>query len=150
MLRGRRGARSTVSVDLSATYCEWTARNLRLNGFEPGDSHQIWREDCLAYLEQARESGSRFDLVVCDPPTFSNSKSTERDFIVGRDQGVVFAACNAVLRPGGVLFFSTNDRRFRLDEAAAARFDVEDLTEATIPEDFRNRRIHRCWRMRVG
>jgi 23S rRNA G2069 N7-methylase RlmK/C1962 C5-methylase RlmI len=132
---------------MSRTYCDWAWRNLRLNGVEPRGPHSVLRADCLAFLQAAAERPRRWDVVVCDPPTFSNSKRTRRAFSVEKDQGFLLRACHALLRPGGELYFSTNDRRFRLDEAALPPFEVEDLSEATIPEDFRNRRIHRCWRM---
>jgi 23S rRNA G2069 N7-methylase RlmK/C1962 C5-methylase RlmI len=142
------GAKTTLSVDMSATYCAWAERNLRLNGFEPGETHWVWRGDCLEYLTEAPGGERRYDLIVCDPPTFSNSKRMDRAFSVSKDQALIFGACHTLLRDGGELIFSTNDRGFRLDEAALPPFDVSDITAQSIPEDFRNTRIHRCWRMR--
>jgi 23S rRNA G2069 N7-methylase RlmK/C1962 C5-methylase RlmI len=144
------GARRTRTVDMSRTYCEWAQRNLALNGFSQETEHRVLRRDCLEFLEDARERPERYDLIVCDPPTFSNSKRMQGSFSVQRDARFLLDRCNELLRPGGVLYFSTNDRRFSLPEAAAARFSVQDISERTIPEDFRNRRIHACWQLTKG
>jgi 23S rRNA (cytosine1962-C5)-methyltransferase len=140
------GAAATVTVDLSNTYLEWARRNLELNGCAPDARHRLERADCLAWLDRAAAGSERFDLIVCDPPTFSNSTAMAHDFSVGRDHPWLLARCRALLRPGGVLYFSTNFRDFELTGGTDG-FTAEDITEASIPEDFRNRRIHRCWRM---
>ncbi|GAB1406997.1 bifunctional 23S rRNA (guanine(2069)-N(7))-methyltransferase RlmK/23S rRNA (guanine(2445)-N(2))-methyltransferase RlmL [Thermomonas brevis] len=138
------GAAQTTSVDLSATYLEWLADNLRGNGIG-GTRHRIAQADALKWLEA--DDGA-YDVVFCDPPTFSNSKRAD-DFDVQRDHVRLLRAAVARLAPGGVLYFSNNFRRFRLDEAALGEFArVEDISASTIPPDFaRNPRIHRAWRI---
>ncbi len=138
------GAHETTSVDLSATYLEWLADNLRGNGIG-GTRHRIAQADALRWLEADRGS---YDVVFCDPPTFSNSKRAD-DFDVQRDHVRLLRAGVARLAPGGVLYFSNNFRRFKLDEAAIGEFArVEDISASTIPPDFaRNARIHRAWRI---
>lgn len=139
------GASRTMSVDLSNTYLDWAARNLALNGFSEGDTHQLVRADCLAWLASAQDS---FDLIVLDPPTFSNSKRMEDVLDVQRDHPRLIRLAAARLAEGGVLYFSTNHRRFKLDGGALTGLVAEDITAATIPEDFkRNPRIHQCWRV---
>ncbi len=138
------GAAQTTSVDLSATYLEWLADNLRENGVG-GTRHRIAQADAVEWLESER---GEFDVIFCDPPTFSNSKRAD-DFDVQRDHVRLLRAAVARLAPDGVLYFSNNFRRFRLDEAALSGFaDVEDISASTIPPDFaRNPRIHRAWRI---
>ena len=138
------GARSTTSVDLSATYLEWAARNFVLNDLG-GPSSQLVQADAMGWLRHDR---GRYDLIYVDPPTFSNS-SRAQDFDVQRDHPELLALCAARLAPGGLILFSTNLRRFRLDPAVAERFQVEDTSAATVPFDFaRNPRIHRCFELR--
>ena len=135
------GARSTTSVDLSATYLEWAGRNLALNGVRTG--HDLVRADCLRWLDEAR---GRWDLVVLDPPPHSTSKGMRGDFNVQRDHRRVLAAVLGLLVPGGVLYFSTNYKGFRLEpEGLPARF--EELTPRSLPPDFHQRDVHRCWRI---
>lgn len=141
------GAHRTRTVDMSATYCDWAKRNLALNGFEPGGEHRVLRHDCLRFLEGAAERPERYDLIVCDPPTFSTSKRMREAFSVSRHAGFLLARCHELLRPGGVLYFSCNERSFALPEGGLAPFEVTDVTRPTIPEDFRDERVHRCWRM---
>ena len=138
------GARTTTTVDLSTTYLQWCADNLQENGLG-GRRHQLVQADALHWLQA--DSG-QYDLVFCDPPTFSNSKRAG-DFDVQAAHVDLLRAAVARLAPGGVLYFSNNFRRFRLDEAAVAGFArCEDISAATIPPDFaRNRRIHRAWRL---
>ena len=139
------GARSTLTIDLSNTYLEWAARNLALNGIAPGGAHRLLRADCLAWL--ASPTPERFDLIICDPPTFSNSTSMAHDFAVGRDHVWMLARLRERLAPQGVVYFSTNFRDFELDPALAG-WRVEETSASSVPEDFRDRRIHRSWQLR--
>lgn len=138
------GARGTTSVDLSQTYLQWCADNLQENGIG-GTRHRLVQADALRWL--AADTG-QYDLVFCDPPTFSNSKRAS-DFDVQREHVRLLRLAVARLAPGGVLYFSNNFRRFRLDAAAIETFArVEDISADTLPPDFeRNPRIHRCWRI---
>ena len=143
------GATATTSVDLSATYLGWAAENLRGNRVDGrslgGSAHRMVQGDAIAWLEADR---GEYDLVFCDPPTFSNSARAD-DFDMQREHVRMLRAAVARLSPGGVLYFSNNYRRFRLDEDAVADFATcEDITAETIPPDFaRNARIHRAWRL---
>lgn len=141
------GATRTTTVDLSNTYMDWASRNLALNGFTSGDQHRIIRADCLRWLKEASRPGAGYDLVICDPPTFSNSTSMETSFAVDRDHPWLLARIHGLLAPQGVCYFSNNYRGFKLAEGAWPGARCEDITEASIPEDFRNRRIHSCWRL---
>jgi 23S rRNA (guanine2445-N2)-methyltransferase / 23S rRNA (guanine2069-N7)-methyltransferase len=139
------GAASTTSVDLSITYSEWAARNLARNGFT-GNAHRLVQGDVLAWLEASDEE---FDLVFVDPPTFSNSKRAE-DFDVQRDHVQLLQLCSERLAPGGVIVFSNNFRRFRLDRDALADFEIIDISRATIPPDFaRDQKIHQAFELRL-
>jgi 23S rRNA (guanine2445-N2)-methyltransferase / 23S rRNA (guanine2069-N7)-methyltransferase len=143
------GATDTVSVDLSNTYLDWTRTNLAINGFKDAGRHRIVRDDARAFLEhRARRGEPPFDLVVVDPPTFSRSARSEVPWDVERDHAELLALVARNLTPGGIVYFSTNFRRFHLAEATlAADFSFREITNRTIPEDFRNERIHRAWRM---
>ena len=139
------GASSTTSVDLSQNYLDWAADNLTLNGFEPSD-HRLIRADVMSWALEAAGRGEAYDLVVCDPPTFSNSKRTETVLDISRDQGELLRRVYDIVTPGGVVWFSTNARRFRLDDQVSQLFEVRDMIDATVSPDFRGR-PHRCWRM---
>ncbi|HEX5961761.1 MAG TPA: bifunctional 23S rRNA (guanine(2069)-N(7))-methyltransferase RlmK/23S rRNA (guanine(2445)-N(2))-methyltransferase RlmL [Rhodanobacteraceae bacterium] len=136
------GARSTTSVDLSQGYLEWASRNLGLNGFS-GSAHKLVRADALAFL---REDRSRRGLIYVDPPTFSNSKRAG-DFDVQRDHVELLETCARRLHEDGVIVFSNNFRRFRLDAESLSRtFAIDDIGRASIPPDFARRPgIHGCW-----
>jgi 23S rRNA (guanine2445-N2)-methyltransferase / 23S rRNA (guanine2069-N7)-methyltransferase len=142
------GARSTVGVDLSNTYLDWAHENLLLNGFR-GDNHELYRADCLAWLEEHESAGARFDLIFLDPPTFSNSKRMDGVLDVQRDHVGMIRRSVKLLRPAGRLVFSTNYTRFKLDEAALGDLAIEDISAATVPKDFeRHARIHKCFVVR--
>jgi 23S rRNA (guanine2445-N2)-methyltransferase / 23S rRNA (guanine2069-N7)-methyltransferase len=144
------GARSTTGVDLSNTYLDWAHENLLLNGF-PGNNHELYRADCLQWLEEQEPRGPRFDLIFVDPPTFSNSKRMEGVLDVQRDHVGIIRRSLKLLRPSGRLVFSTNYTRFKLDSAALADLAIEDISAATIPKDFeRHARIHRCFVIRFN
>lgn len=142
------GARSTTTVDLSQTYCDWAQDNLTLNG-QSGPAHRVLRADVLRWLD---EDTGHYDLVVCDPPTFSNSKRMLGIFDVQRDHASLLEKVHRRLRPGGIIWFSTNFRRFKPDERAMARLftEVAEVSSKTVPLDFRDKKIHRCWRLVRG
>jgi len=158
------GALAVTSVDLSKTYLAWAADNFALNGFEPGPSalrmedsasagpYAFVHADVKAYLAWAFRTGLKWDIVVCDPPTFSNSKRSVDILDVNRDWPELCRSALALLNPGGVLYFSTNSRSLKFDPdlvgGAATRQGtlVEDISDASVPEDFRNKKIHRMWR----
>ncbi len=139
------GALETTSVDLSATYLEWASRNLALNGFTGAD-HRLMQFDALEFLQRDR---GHYGLIFVDPPTFSNSKRAE-DFDVQRDHVKLLEACNERLTRDGVIVFSNNFRRFKLDrEALEPHFEIEDWSAPSIPFDFARRAdIHGCWLLR--
>lgn len=141
------GAASTTSVDLSNTYLEWAQRNLALNGFWPGP-HRLVRSDVREFLA-SHPPGPHYDLAIIDPPTFSNSKATREDWEVAAQHAEVLELTSRLLAPGGVIYFSTNYRRFKLDDArvAAAGFMTREISRRTVPPEYRNTRIHRCWRL---
>ncbi|MEJ0035052.1 MAG: bifunctional 23S rRNA (guanine(2069)-N(7))-methyltransferase RlmK/23S rRNA (guanine(2445)-N(2))-methyltransferase RlmL [Gammaproteobacteria bacterium] len=142
------GARASTSVDLSRTYLEWSERNLGLNGLATRH-HELVQADCREWLEAAARTRNQYDLIFLDPPTFSNSKRMEGVLDTGRDHPELIEVCMQVLAPGGLLVFSTNAQKFKLDPALAERYDVKDVSVATIPRDFeRNPRIHRCYDIR--
>lgn len=139
------GAAQVTSVDLSKTYLGWASRNLAVNGFE-GPRFPLERAEVRRYLSEAEERGSRWDLIVCDPPTFSNSSASDADFDINREWPTLVAACLALLAPDGTLVFSTNSRKLKWDDSRVAG-RVEDLSESCLPPDFRDRRIRRTWRV---
>jgi len=151
------GAESTTTVDLSPTYIEWARENLKINGFlvagqppprkgEGDQRHRFVQSDAQAYLDSI-PPGSRFDLVVVDPPTFSNSKRTDEDWDVQQHYAELLNSVAERLSDGGVIYFSTNFRRFKFEESLLPQLAAREITRQTIPEDFRNKRIHRAWRL---
>jgi len=142
------GARTTTSVDMSRTYLDWARRNLEQNGYGDPRRHRLLQEDVLAWLEQAPTE--RYELIFLDPPTVSRSKRMAGEFDLQRDHVGLIRATLMRLAPGGLLVFSNNFRKFRLDTAGLADLDVQDVTATTIPKDFaRNPRIHQCFEIRV-
>jgi len=140
------GAVESTSVDLSNTYLEWARRNFDLNGMA-ARGHRLVQADARRFIEDEARGGARYDLVVLDPPSFSNSKRMDGVLDVQRDHPALIRGCMALLAHGGELLFSTNLRSFRLDEAALAGLRIEDISAQTVPPDFRNRKIHRCFRI---
>jgi 23S rRNA G2069 N7-methylase RlmK/C1962 C5-methylase RlmI len=139
------GAVQTVSVDLSATYLAWAEDNLRLNGLH-GPAHAFVRADVRAWLDAPAEVGP-FDLIVLDPPSFSNSKKMHGVLDLERDHASLIRGAMRRLATGGALYFSTNHRSLRLATGELGEVAIEDLTAPSIPPDFRDAKIHRLWRI---
>ena len=146
------GALATTTVDMSKTYLHWYERNLSENGFALDSDHTAIQADCLQWLEEEPSDRVKFDVVICDPPTFSNSKRMKSDsFSIQRDHAALLQRISEFVAPGGEIFFSTNARGFNLDTSAVpSGFGVREISNRSVPEDFRNRHIHRCWRLAEG
>lgn len=144
------GASCTTTIDMSQTYLDWARRNMALNGY--GDArHRYIQADCTAWLaeQSAAAHAPHYELIFLDPPTFSNSKRMDGTFDVQRDHTQLIHDAAALLAPGGTLIFSTNFRRFKMDETALAELQLEDISSQMLPPDFaRNPRIHQVWRIR--
>ena len=139
------GAATSTSVDLSNTYLQWFRENLALNGLSERQ-HRAERADCPEWLASCER---QFDLILLDPPSFSNSKAMADSFDVQRDHVRLVDLAMSVLAPKGTLYFSNNRRGFVLDEVLAQRYTIDNISEDTIPPDFSRRRdIHGCWRVR--
>lgn len=142
---GLGGARLTTSVDMSATYLDWARHNLATNGLSEARHHLV-QADCLHWLGASRD---RYDLILLDPPTFSNSKRMSDNFEVQRDHYFLVEHAMGLLEKDGLLIFSNNRRRFELDADLQARFAVEDMTSWSLDSDFaRSPGIHQCWFIR--
>lgn len=139
------GALATQTVDLSEKYLIRAQANLALNGFG-GSPHQFTEADCLQWLQSCPD---RYGLIFVDPPTFSNSRHKNIVFDVQRNHPELLRlAMNRLVR-NGVLIFSTNFRKFRLDTSLEQEFAVREITEQTLPKDFQGKgNIHRCWQFR--
>ena len=140
------GASATTSVDLSNTYLDWAARNLALNHLER-PSNSLVRADVLEWLDEASRVRRVFDLIVLDPPSFSNSARMEETLDIQRDHTRLISGAATLLAEGGELIFSTNRRGFRLDPEIQDAYACELLTHATVPEDFHRHLPHACWRI---
>ncbi len=139
------GAASTVSVDLSKNYLDWARQNLKRNQLD-GDQHRFIAADARSFVMN-HAAGDHYDLVVVDPPTFSNSKRTEHDWNVQDDSVDLIEGLLKLMPDGGVIFFSNNFRQFKFDRQSIFVSEAHEISNQTVPEDFRNRRIHRCWRI---
>jgi 23S rRNA (guanine2445-N2)-methyltransferase / 23S rRNA (guanine2069-N7)-methyltransferase len=137
------GAVSSLSLDLSNRYLDWARENLALNALNPL-VHRLERADCREWLRQA--PAEAFELIFLDPPTFSNSKRMQGVLDIQRDHVELIGQCMQRLSPGGLLVFSCNAQRFRLDQQVGRQWQVRDVSAQTLPFDFaRNPRVHRCF-----
>lgn len=137
------GAKWTTSVDLSPKYLQWARENLSLNGMSEARHHTV-QADCAQWL---RENKQKFDLILLDPPTFSNSKRTDTVLDIQRDHSALIEHAENALNPGGLLIFSTNRRDFKLDAAVRERYHIEDRTEWSLDPDVKRqgKPLHYCW-----
>ncbi|HET6429242.1 MAG TPA: class I SAM-dependent methyltransferase, partial [Phycisphaerae bacterium] len=138
-------AASTTTVDRSEAYLDWARRNMAANGFT-GPAHRFLQAEAMRFLSEHRP-GPRYDLAVVDPPTFSNRKGEPDYWDVQRDHAGLLTALRALMPPGGVIYFATNFRRFKLAEPELGWAEIQEITDRTVPEDFARKRPHLCWRM---
>lgn len=134
-------AKTVISVDMSRTYIHWAKRNMQFNKLYSSDKHTFIQDDVLAWLPSVQEH--TFDLIICDPPTFSNSKRMEAEFDVQRDHVALLRKLLKITTDHGKIFFSNNYKGFELEKEKIPAFSIKDITAQTIPFDFQNR-LHRA------
>ncbi len=155
------GASFVHTVDLSNTYLKWARRNLELNNLCDDNKIRMTRSDVIYFLQQESKRndytrGKAYDIILLDPPTFSNSSMTDNVLDTNRQWPDLVVMALECLNPGGLLYFSTNSKRLSFNEnmlpASVHRhvIQIEDITSISLPEDFKSHRIHRCWRMKLG
>lgn len=140
------GALKTTTVDLSNTYLEWAQNNLKLNQLN-SPNHEFIRADVLNWLTHAIKEQRRYDLIIIDPPSFSNSKKMQTTLDIQRDHELLIHEAMRLLNPSGILFFSNNRRGFKLSPELFKTYSIEEISKWTIPEDFRNKKIHQSFKI---
>ena len=142
------GSSSSLSCDLSNTYIEWSRRNFHLNKLAT-NRHQLLNVDCMEWLSTQPKDLEYFDVILLDPPTFSNSKKMSVSLDIQRDHETIIRAAANRLAPKGTLFFSNNFRKFKLNHNLTDVYSVEDMRPETLDADFqRNPRVHNTWRIK--
>ncbi len=139
------GARTVTSVDLSKTYLQWAEENMQLNGLAEKGKYLFIQADIKQYLQTLKPSS--FDLIIMDPPTFSNSKRMKDFLDIQRDHVLLLNQALDATSPGGTIYFSTNYRRFILDKEKIKAAEIKDITKATTPFDFQGKLFRWCYRM---
>jgi len=134
-----------ISVDLSKTYLDWAERNLVLNGFTTKEKYSMIHADVMQYLKTIPEN--YFDLIILDPPTFSNSKRMDDFLDIQRDHTGLINDCLKGMRKGGILYFSTNFQKFILDKVNINTSLIKDITKTTTPFDFEGKLFRYCYRI---
>jgi len=139
-----KGGATVLSMDMSKTYLDWAEENFTLNGLTPID-HRFIQADVLKGLKILEEKNEIFDVILLDPPSFSNSKRMEEDLDIERDHPILIRDCMRLLAPGGTLIFSTNKRKFELHSIVTTQYLVKEVSHWTIPLDFHQSYIHRAF-----
>jgi len=136
-------ASELVTVDLSKTYLDWAKRNMQLNGYTDPGKYKFIHADVLQYLQTV--SKNSFDVIILDPPTFSNSKRMKDILDIQRDHVTLINDCLRILNPGGKIYFSTNYKKFILDKESINSSMISDITKQTTPFDFAGRINRVCY-----
>jgi 23S rRNA (cytosine1962-C5)-methyltransferase len=139
------GAKSVTSVDLSKTYLSWSEENFKLNQIAPSSAYQFIHADVKQYLKTLPINF--YDLVVMDPPTFSNSKRMKDILDIQRDHVELINDMLKAMKPGGILYFSTNFTQFIIDAEQIKSTQIKDITKATTPFDFEGRLKRWCYKI---
>jgi 23S rRNA (cytosine1962-C5)-methyltransferase len=139
------GASEVSSVDLSKTYLQWAEENMQLNELLSKNKHQFIHADVKQFLQTLKPAS--FDLVIMDPPTFSNSKRMKDFLDIQRDHVVLLNEVLQAVTRGGVIYFSTNYRKFVLEKEQIEASEIKDITGATTPFDFQGKLFRWCYRL---
>jgi 23S rRNA (cytosine1962-C5)-methyltransferase len=138
------GGGIVTSIDMSNTYLDWAFENFLINELDPKE-HVFYQADVLKELLIRKENNELFDLILLDPPSFSNSKRMEEDLDIERDHALLIRDAMNLLAPDGTLIFSTNKRKFELHRIITDHYQVKEISQWTIPQDFHQTNIHRAF-----
>ena len=139
------GGGFVTTVDMSKTYIDWAKENFKINNLSIAD-HKFVQADVLQFIESNQIEN--FDIIILDPPSFSNSKRMEEVFNVQDAHVKLIETLMNKLNTNGVLYFSNNFRNFKMDEKLQEKFKIKDITRSSIPIDFRDPKIHVCFEIR--
>ena len=144
------GASRTVSVDRSETAINWLKENLELNQLSDS-KHLLIQKDTLDFLVTAKKKFKAFDLAVVDPPSYSTTQTTNQHYDIAKDHPQMLNAVFELMKKDAIVFFSTNHQRFELKTKQLTVSDITEITDKTIPDDYKNKRkkIHRCWEFKI-
>ena len=120
-------ANSVTSVDMSATYTKWAEENLAANGYS-GDLYKCVCMDAAKFIRQAEKDGLKYDIIIFDPPSFSNSHKMDGDFDVARDYSLWVKNLLKILKKTGIILFSTNLGSFQMDRRRLRGLSVKEIT----------------------
>ncbi len=140
------GALFTKSVDMSNTYLAWGKDNLVLNSLSL-ENNQLVRADCLKFLDEEIRAQEKYDIIIIDPPTISRSKKMDHMFDIQEDYSTLIFKALKLLAKDGVIFFSTNSRKFTFDQSLFNTCSIQEISHKTLPIDFSDPKIHRCWKI---
>ncbi len=152
-------AKNVESVDLSNTYLAWAKSNMEINSFTDKKKYVYTRKDVLEFLKEKieGEKKEKYDIIILDPPTFSNSKSTQNILDINKQWPSLVSDCINILNPGGILYFSTNSTRLTFDNTLlpqttkdSLKVEAIEMTSETIPKDFENTKCHKCFKISVS
>lgn len=159
------GAKRVESVDLSNTYLATAKNNMELNGFFDKNDYIYTRQDCIEFLKEKAlkakagelKEDEYYDIIILDPPTFSNSKNTYNVLDINKDWPQLCKDCLNILAPGGVLYFSTNSTKLSFDKSLLPQATISnkvimatDMTEQSIPKDFEGTKCHKLWELKIA
>lgn len=159
------GAKKVESVDLSNTYLTIAKNNMDLNGFSDKNAYIYTRQDVIEFLKEKAvkakagelKEDEYYDMIILDPPTFSNSKNTYNVLDINKDWPKLCKDCLNILAPGGILYFSTNSTKLSFDKSLLPQATVKnkvimitDMTESSIPKDFEGTKCHKLWEFKIA
>ena len=159
------GAKKVESVDLSNTYLTTAKNNMDLNGFSDKNAYIYTRQDVIEFLKEKAvkakagelKEDEYYDMIILDPPTFSNSKNTYNVLDINKDWPKLCKDCLNILAPGGILYFSTNSTKLSFDKSLLPQATVKnkvimitDMTESSIPKDFEGTKCHKLWELKIA
>ena len=142
-----KGGATVTSIDMSRTYLDWGMENFVINDLDP-KKHRFVQADVLKELQFMAEANAKFDVIVLDPPSFSNSKRMEEDLDIDRDHPILIRDCMKLLAPEGILYFSTNKRKFELHRIISTTYECKEISQWTIPQDFHQSFIHQSYTLK--
>jgi 23S rRNA G2069 N7-methylase RlmK/C1962 C5-methylase RlmI len=104
---GLGGAKKIHSVDISKPFLDWGKENFELNSLNVKD-HLFFADDVRDWLKRRLKSNDKFDIIICDPPSFSKGAKNQKPFKVEREWPELCESIAKIMNPKGTAIFSNN------------------------------------------
>lgn len=134
-------ATQVTTVDASPVFLNWSKDNFKLNQLNI-EKHDFFAQDSLLFLKGSKKRNRKWDLIICDPPSFGRTKTTT--WKIEKDLPELIQLMESCLAPHGLILFTCNFEKWSVLELKKVfqkalprrKFKILDLPTSDLDFEF--------------